>query len=47
MEQSREASQLVVATVSQASTTMLELFKSIYQIGTITQAIQESPARPI
>jgi len=41
MEQSREASQLVVATVSQASTTMLELFKSIYQIGTITQAIQE------
>lgn len=41
MEQSREASQLVVATVSQASTTMLELFQSIYQIGTITQAIQE------
>jgi aerotaxis receptor len=41
MEQSREASQLVVATVSQASTTMLDLFKSIYQIGTITQAIQE------
>ncbi len=41
MEQSREASQLVVATVSQASTTMFDLFKSIYQIGTITQAIQE------
>lgn len=41
MEQSREASRKVVATVSQASTTMLDLFKSIYQIGTITQAIQE------
>jgi aerotaxis receptor len=41
MEQSREASQLVVATVSQASTTMLDLFKSIYEIGSITQAIQE------
>ena len=41
MEQSREASKLVVDTVGQASATMLELFKSIYQIGTITQAIQE------
>lgn len=41
MERSREASQLVVATVSQASATMLDLFQSIYQIGTITQAIQE------
>ncbi len=41
MQQSRAASQAVVSTVAEASGTMLNLFQSIHQIGTITQAIHE------
>ncbi len=41
MQQSREASRAVVASVSEASGTMLNLFQSIHQIGTITQGIRD------
>ena len=41
MDESRTASSNVVATVSQASTTMAELFQSIFAIGRITAAIKE------
>lgn len=40
MQQSRAASQAVVTSVAEASSTMLNLFQSIHQIGSITQAIQ-------
>jgi aerotaxis receptor len=41
MAESRQASRTVVDTVNQASTTMAELFKSIFAIGRVTQAIRE------
>jgi aerotaxis receptor len=41
MNESREASQSVVATVNKAGTTMAELFQSIFAIGRITGAIKE------
>jgi aerotaxis receptor len=41
MEESRSASRTVVATVGDASSTMAELFQSIFAIGRITQAIRE------
>lgn len=41
MELSRKASANVVTTVSQASNTMAELFKSIFAIGTVTRTIEE------
>ncbi len=41
MQESRLASAAVVTTVSEASGTMLNLFQSIQQIGTITQGIHE------
>lgn len=41
MDESRAASVTVVNTVSQAGTTMTELFQSIFAIGRITQAIKE------
>ncbi len=41
MNESRAASQNVVATVRDAGRTMSELFKSIFAIGEVTKAIQE------
>ncbi len=41
MNESREASHAVVASVEKAGATMAELFQSIFAIGRITQAIRE------
>ena len=41
MQQSRQATQEVVSTVSGAGETMAELFKSIFAIGAVTRTIEE------